>query len=83
MGGREPLFSEEEVERGRRYHRPLYVAYAFDLALSLGTLAALSFGPAGDALHGAVERLPWSLETVAFAGLVTLVVTAVRLPLLY
>lgn len=77
----EALFGPEAVERGRRYHRPLYAALVADLALSLGTLAVLAFAPPGDRLHELVDRLAWPLESAAFALLVTLVVTLVRLPL--
>jgi STE24 endopeptidase len=77
----EALFPSEAVERGRRYHRPLYVALAADLALALGTLAVLAFGPPGDTLHGLVDGLPWPLETAALAVLVTVVLALVRLPL--
>jgi STE24 endopeptidase len=44
-------FTAEEVERSRRYHRPLYVALAFNIVIGLGTLAMLAafaqwrFGP--------------------------------------
>jgi STE24 endopeptidase len=76
-----PLFDPEQVERGRRYHRPLYAALIADLALSLGTLALLAFGPVGDALHRFLDGLTWWLETPAAAVLVTVAVALVRLPL--
>ena len=79
--GPEELFDPEEVERGRRYHRPLYLALLAGTALGLATLAALAFTRAGDALHGVVEGLPWALEAPLFAVLVLLVGTLVRLPL--
>jgi STE24 endopeptidase len=74
------LFDEEEVERGRRYHRPVYAALAARTALGLAVLTVLAFTPAGDALHRLVAGLPWWLEAPLFAGLALLVSTLVRLP---
>ena len=34
------LFTPEEVERARRYHRPLYIALLLDTTLGLVTLSA-------------------------------------------
>jgi Zn-dependent protease with chaperone function len=76
-----PLFDREQVERGRRYHRPLYAALIVDAALSLGTLALFAFGPPRDALHALLDGLPWWLETPAAAVAVTVAVALVRLPL--
>jgi STE24 endopeptidase len=77
----ESLFGPEAVERGRRYHRPLYAALVGDLALSLGTLAVLAFATPGDRLLGLVDGLPWWLETPSFGAVVTVVLAIVRLPL--
>jgi len=77
----EELFGREAVERGRRYHRPLYLALVLDTALLLGVLAALALTPAGDALHGLVAGLPWWAQAPLFAALVLLVAALVRLPL--
>jgi STE24 endopeptidase len=64
----EDLFTQEEIERGRRYHRPRYLAMAANLALGLGVTGAI-----------AVARpdlpLPWAAEAVALTALV-LVATA-------
>jgi STE24 endopeptidase len=76
----EELFGAAEVERGRRYHRPLYVAFVLGTALGLAMLAALAFTPVGDALHEPVDGLPWSLEAPLFAALVLVVSALVRLP---
>ena len=66
-------FSSEEVERSQRYHRPRYVALAFDLALGLATLAALS------AL--AEWRIgPWWLAAPLFAASAVALSMLVRLP---
>lgn len=71
------LFPPEQVERGRRYHRPLYASFALDVALSLGTLALLASGPPADL----VDRLPWWLAGPLLAALATVAVALVRLPL--
>jgi len=41
-------FAAEEIERARRYHRPLYIALFVDWGLQLVVLAAIVFGPPGD-----------------------------------
>jgi STE24 endopeptidase len=70
----EALFGPEQVERGRRYHRPLYRAFALDLVLALGTLGLLAAGPWPDGL-------PWWLGGPLFAATATVAVALVRLPL--
>ncbi len=66
-------FSPDEVERSRRYHRPVYVALAFDLSLGLATLAALS--------TLAEWRIgPWWLAAPLFAVIAVAISTLVRLP---
>jgi STE24 endopeptidase len=77
------VFTAEEVERARRYHRPAYVALAADLALGLGALSALAFGPPGDRLLGAVADLPRWAATLAATALVVGTLWAVRLPLAF
>ncbi len=68
-----PTFSSEEIERSRRYHRPLYVALAFDLALGLAVLAALS--------ARAEWRIgPWWLAAPLLAAIAVVLSTLVRLP---
>src|SRR5437870_3184284 len=49
------LFSVEQVERARRYHRPLYVALLLDETLGLAALSVLAFTPLGD--EGLADRL--------------------------
>src|ERR671933_2995635 len=70
------LFSVEQVERARRYHRPLYVALLLDVTLGLTVLSVLAFTRIGswlyDAVHGA-----------AFPALVVAVSAVVRLPLAF
>jgi STE24 endopeptidase len=74
------LFAVEEIERARRYHRPLYLALALDWALQVGLLAAIAFGPPGDWLDGATGG-PWWARTLELVALVLGVSTLVRLPL--
>jgi len=75
------LFSVEQVERARRYHRPLYLALLLDVTLGLAVLSVLAFTRAGAWLYSAVDELPWCGRALAFPGLVLSVSTLVRLPL--
>jgi STE24 endopeptidase len=70
------LFSVEQVERARRYHRPLYLALLLHETLGLGALSVLAFTRVGSWLHDAVPG-------AAFPALVLTLVTVVRLPLAY
>ena len=74
------LFAREEIERARRYHRPLYRALGADLLLELGVLLAIVFGPPGDWLFGATGG-PWWARTLELVALVAGVGTLVRLPI--
>jgi Zn-dependent protease with chaperone function len=74
------LFAAEEIERARRYHRPLYLALAADWALQLGILLFIAFGPPGDWLWGLTGG-PWWARTLELTILVSAVMTLVRLPL--
>ena len=65
-------FTAAELERSRRYHRPLYTALVADLALALATLAALT------RLH---LPLRWWLGALVTPVVVDLAATVVRLPL--
>jgi len=77
------LFGAEQVERGRRYHRPLYAASLAGLALDLGLLALLAFGPLGADLFAALDGWPWAGQAVAYAALTLALTTAAGLPLAY
>jgi hypothetical protein len=44
-------FTDAEVERARRYHRPLYAALVVDAALGFGVLAAMAYSRVGDWLY--------------------------------
>ena len=74
-------FSPEEVERSRRYHRPLYAARLADIALGLGIPALLAFTELGDRLYRPVAGLSWALATLCFSALVLTVTTLAGLPL--
>jgi len=73
-------FAAEEIERARKYHRPLYVALFVDWGLQLGVLAAISFRRPGDWLWNATGG-PWWARTLELTALVLGVLTFVRLPL--
>ncbi len=68
-----PSFTPEEVERSRRYHRPLYVAFALDVTLGLATLALL-------AIFAEWRIGPWWLAAPLFAAIAVALATLVRLP---
>jgi STE24 endopeptidase len=70
------IFTQEELERARRYHRPLYAVRLAELALGIGVPAVLAFGQAGR-----VIGRPWWAETLVLAALVVVATTLVRLPL--
>ena len=74
------LFAPEEIERARRYHRPLYLALVFDWALQLGILTAIVFAAPGDWLWDATGG-PWWARAAELTALVLGVSTLVRLPL--
>lgn len=73
------FFSEEEVVRARRYHRPLYWAAAADVAIEASVLAALVWRGAGAALDPG--SLPWWGRTPVYAAIVVAASAAVRAPL--
>jgi STE24 endopeptidase len=64
-------FSDAEVDRSRRFNRPLHATLLLELALSLATLAALTRLDLG---------LPWYLAALVLPALVELVPGVVRLP---
>jgi STE24 endopeptidase len=71
-------FDVSEVERARRYHRPLYLVLLAELGLSLAVLAWLTFDARflREWFAG-----PWALETLALVAAATLALTLARLPL--
>jgi STE24 endopeptidase len=73
------FFSEQEVARARRYHRPLYWAAAADVAIEASVLAALVWSGAGAALDPGSLR--WWERTPAYAAIVVAASAAARAPL--
>jgi STE24 endopeptidase len=76
-----PGFSEEEVERAARYHRPLYVALAAGLALSVAVYAALEWSSPGRWLWRGIAGLGWAGSAAAWAAVVVTAADLVALPL--
>ena len=74
-------FTRADIERARRYRRPLYAAAAVGLALDLAILGLAAFGPLGDGLYAAFEDLAWWGAALAYPALLVGVLTAASLPL--
>jgi STE24 endopeptidase len=75
------LFTPEEIERARRYHRPLYAAFVADLLLGFAVLGVLSFSPLGNWLYRPLSGLAWWEAGLAFPAMVIAASTVVDLPL--
>jgi Zn-dependent protease with chaperone function len=75
------LFSEEQVSRARRYHRPLYAAAIVRLILDLGVLALIAFSAFGNRLFAPFAGWPWWAGVVALTALVVGVRRLVALPI--
>jgi STE24 endopeptidase len=67
-------FSPAEVERARRYHRPIYWAILVQTALGIAVLVALS-------VWTPEPGWQWPFATAALAALAVVAATLVRLPL--
>src|SRR5439155_16566432 len=76
-------FTLEEVERSRRYHRPLYRLWGLDLAVDFAILALLAFGPLGDWIGGWLDGLPFWAEALAWPAVALAIGWVVGLPLSY
>jgi STE24 endopeptidase len=76
-------FSVEEVERSRRYHRPLYRVWALSLAVDLGVMALLAFGAPGDWIGRWLDGLPFWAEALAWPAVVLAIGWVIGLPLSY
>jgi STE24 endopeptidase len=83
LSSRDQFFDSEQVERARRYHRPVYLVRITGIALGLVVLAVLTFTAAGDALFELAEWLPWWGEALLFSALVALVGSLVATPLAF
>ena len=66
-------FTASELDRSRRFHRPLHLALGIDLVLSLGALALLT-----GRSHGL--RLPWVIAVVVWPVLADVVPGVAHLP---
>ena len=75
------VFAPDEVERARRYHRPLYIVLLVDTTLGLVALSLLVFTRVGSWLYDVVDELPWWGRAFLFPLLVLGVLTLLRLPL--
>ena len=75
------VFAPDEVERARRYHRPLYVVLLVDTTLGLLALSLLVFTRVGSWLYDVVDELSWWGRALLFPMLVLGVLTLLRLPL--
>jgi STE24 endopeptidase len=76
-------FTPEQVERARRYHRPLYVLFPLDLALDAVVLALLAFGPPRDWVGDWLDGLSFWAEGAAWTATVVGLVWLVGLPIGY
>ena len=75
------MFTAEELERARRYHRPLYFVLLVDATLGLVALSLLAFTRVGSWLYAVVDEIPWWGRALLFPILVLGVLTVLRLPL--
>jgi STE24 endopeptidase len=75
------VFAPDEVERARRYHRPLYIVLLVDMTLGLVALSLLVFTRVGSWLYEVVDELPWWGRALLFPVLVLGVLMLLRLPL--
>jgi STE24 endopeptidase len=75
------VFAPDEVERARRYHRPLYIVLLVDATLGLVALSLLVFTRVGSWLYDVVDELPWWGRALLFPMFVLGVLTLLRLPL--
>jgi STE24 endopeptidase len=75
------LFGEEQVARARLYHGPLYAAALVGLALDLVLLALIAFTGLGAWLFEPFQGWPWWGQIVGFTALITVLMTALSLPI--
>src|SRR5436309_1327682 len=74
-------FSQEELERAARYHRPRYFSLFVDLVLSVAVLAVLQWGWAGPWRLAAGSG--WAGSAAAYAAIVSLALLVVHLPVAF
>jgi Zn-dependent protease with chaperone function len=73
-------FTQLDLDRSRRYRRPIYLADAVMLVLELAVLVLMAFGPLGDALFDPLENLAWWAAAIAYSALVIAFLAAVAVP---
>jgi Zn-dependent protease with chaperone function len=71
-------FSQEELARSARYHRPRYLSLAVDLLVAVAVLAVLEWAWAGP--WRLVRGLGWAGSAAAYSGVVALALFAAQLP---
>src|SRR5262245_2933489 len=74
MGGA-ALFTQQDVVRSRRYHRPIYLSFVVGATLGLSTLAALS-------AFAEWRMGPWWLAAPLFAAIAVALSTLARMPVI-
>src|SRR5687767_11333929 len=74
------VFPPEEVERGRRYHRPRYLTALAGFLIGGAALAVLAFTDVGEAL---LPNWPWWAQALVYPTIVLAVVEALVLPLAF
>src|SRR5262249_6467973 len=74
-------FSDEQVSRARRYHRPLYTAATVSLILDCGVLALIVFSALGGRLFAPFEHSPWWAAVIGLTAVVAGVRVLVGLPI--
>ena len=76
-------FTADQVDRARRYHRPLYRLLALDIVIDLLVLSLLAFGPPGDWLANLLHSLPFWARALAWPATVVTIGWLIGLPLSY
>jgi STE24 endopeptidase len=74
------LFPPDDVERGRRYHRPRYLSEVVDFVGALAVLAVLAFTEVGDAL---LPDWDWWAQALVYPAIVLGVLALASLPVAY
>jgi STE24 endopeptidase len=70
-------FSPDEIDRGRRYHRPRYLSALAEFLLTVAVLALLAFTEVGDAL---LPDWSWWAQALVYPAILLAVLALVRLP---
>jgi STE24 endopeptidase len=76
-------FETGQIERARRYHRPLYLAMLLETAVWGALLLVLAYTALGDRLYRPLAGLAWWAGALVFAAIVASLGTLVRLPIAF